>query len=168
MHLNLPHVYVEFLDEQDNPVPPGEPGKIVVTDLNNFAMPLIRYRVEDVGVYTERECACGRGFPLLERLEGRVADFLKLPGGGRVAGISLVERTLTKVPGVEQMQLVQDSLNHVTINRVKGGEFSDQTDDKLLEAMREVFDERVSLTVNDVPTIPQEASGKYRFSICKV
>jgi phenylacetate-CoA ligase len=168
MHLNLPHVYVEFLDEQNNPVPPGEPGKIVVTDLNNFAMPLIRYRVEDVGVYTERECACGRGFPLLERLEGRVADFLKLPGGGRVAGISLVERTLTKVPGVEQMQLVQDSLNHVTINRVKGGEFSDQTDDKLLEAMREVFDERVSLTVNDVPTIPQEASGKYRFSICKV
>jgi phenylacetate-CoA ligase len=167
MHLNLPHVYVEFLDEQDNPVPPGEPGKIVVTDLNNFAMPLIRYRVEDVGVYTERECACGRGFPLLERLEGRVADFLKLPGGGRVAGISLVERTLTKVPGVEQMQLVQEKLDQVLINRVRGREYTENTDKELIAAMREVFDERVELVIRDVPKIPQEASGKYRFSICR-
>lgn len=168
MHLNLPHVYVEFLDEQNNPVPPGEPGKIVVTDLNNFAMPLIRYRVEDVGVYTERECACGRGFPLLERLEGRLADFLKLPGGRRVAGISLVERTLTKVPGVEQMQLVQEKLDQVLINRVRGSEYTEKTDDELITAMRETFDEQIELVIRDVPQIPQETSGKYRFSICKV
>lgn len=167
MHLNLPHVYVEFLDEQNNPVPPGEPGKIVVTDLNNYAMPLIRYRVEDVGTYTERECTCGRGFPVLERLEGRVADFLKLLGGGRVAGISLVERTLTKVPGVEQMQLVQEKLDQVLINRVRGREYTENTDRELIAAMREVFGEQVELIIQDVPQIPQEPSGKYRFSICK-
>merc|ERR1711964_328509 len=50
MHLNLPHVYVEFLNENNEPVNAGEPGKIVLTDLNNYSMPLIRYRVEDVGV----------------------------------------------------------------------------------------------------------------------
>lgn len=168
MHLNIPHVYVEFLDANNNPVAPGEPGRIVVTDLNNRGMPLIRYRVEDVGVYSEEPCGCGRGFPILERLEGRVADFLKLPDGGQVAGISLVERTLTKVPGVEQMQLVQDALDHVIINRVKGREFDTDTDKGLINAMREVFDERVKLTINDVLAIPQEESGKYRFSICKV
>lgn len=168
MHLNLPHVYVEFLDANDQPVAPGEPGKIVVTDLNNRGMPLIRYRVEDVGVYSEEPCGCGRGFPILERLEGRVADFLKLPDGGQVAGISLVERTLTKVPGIEQMQLVQDALDHVIINRVKGREFDKETDEGLINAMREVFDERVALTIKDVAAIPQESSGKYRFSICMV
>jgi phenylacetate-coenzyme A ligase PaaK-like adenylate-forming protein len=168
MHLNLPHLVVEFLDANNQPVKPGEPGKIVVTDLNNFAMPLIRYRVEDVGVYSTRYCECGRQLPILEKLEGRVADFLKLPDGGQVAGISLVERTLTKVPGIEQMQLVQNSLNEVLINRVKGQEYSDQTDTLLLEAMREVFDETVSLVIQDVSKIPQEPSGKYRFSICKV
>lgn len=168
MHLNLPHVYVEFLDANDQPVKPGEPGKIVLTDLNNRAMPLIRYRVEDVGVYSDRHCACGRGLPLLERLEGRVADFLKLPGGGQVAGISLVERTLTKVPGVEQMQLVQEAQNEILINRVKGREYNDQTDANLISALREVFNEQVALIIQDVPSIPQEASGKYRFSICKV
>lgn len=168
MHLNMPHVYVEFLDANNQPVAAGEPGKIVVTDLNNRGMPLIRYRVEDVGVYSEEPCGCGRGFPILERLEGRVADFLKLPDGGQVAGISLVERTLTKVPGVEQMQLVQDALDHVIINRVKGREFDKETDEGLINAMREVFDERVALTIKDVAAIPQESSGKYRFSICMV
>ena len=168
MHLNLPHVYVEFLNANDQPVKPGEPGKIVVTDLNNYGMPLIRYRVEDMGVYSEKLCPCGRGFPLLERLEGRVADFLKLPDGGQVAGISLVERTLTKVPGLEQMQLVQDRLDQVTVNRVKGSDFTEETDVQLVNAMREVFDERVALEIVDVVSIPQEASGKYRFSICKV
>jgi len=168
MHLNIPHVYVEFLDGDNKPVKPGEPGKIVVTDLNNFAMPLIRYRVEDVGVYRERACSCGRGLPILERLEGRVADFLKLPDGGQVAGISLVERTLTKVPGIEQMQLIQEAENQIIINRVKGVDFTEQTDRLLIDSMREVFDDRVTLKVNDITHIPQEPSGKYRFSICRV
>tara|TARA_R100001440_G_scaffold47446_5_gene67367 strand:- start:38596 stop:39936 length:1341 start_codon:yes stop_codon:yes gene_type:complete len=168
MHINMPHVYVEFLDENNQPVPAGVPGKIVVTDLNNYAMPLIRYRVEDVGVFSARNCACGRGFPILERLEGRVADFLKLQSGGSVAGISLVERTLTKVPGVEQMQLVQEKLDEVIINRVKGREHDEQTDSALTNEMREVFGSGVRLIINDVSKIPQEASGKYRFSICKV
>ncbi|WP_150913208.1 phenylacetate--CoA ligase family protein [Marinobacter halotolerans] len=168
MHLNLPHAYVEFLDENNDPVKPGEPGKIVVTDLNNYAMPLIRYRVEDVGVPSDRVCSCGRGLPLMERLEGRVADFLVKPGGGRVAGISLVERTLTKVPGVEQMQLVQESLDRIEINRVKGQDYSNQTDEALIREFRDVFDSSVDLVINDVDRIAQEASGKYRFSICKV
>ncbi|OEY68113.1 phenylacetate--CoA ligase family protein [Marinobacter sp. X15-166B] len=168
MHLNLPHVYVEFLDANDQPVQEGEPGKIVVTDLNNYAMPLIRYRVEDVGVYTERACPCGRGFPLLERLEGRLADFLKLPDGGEVAGISLVERTLTNVPGIEQMQLIQESTNLIVVNRVKGRDYTTNTDDCLTESLREVFGDRLRVSINEVEHIPQEKSGKYRFSICKI
>lgn len=168
MHLNIPHVYVEFLDGDNKPVKPGEPGKIVVTDLNNFAMPLIRYRVEDVGVYRERACSCGRGLPILERLEGRVADFLKLPDGGQVAGISLVERTLTKVAGIEQMQLIQEAKDLIVINRVRGKEYNEDTDKRIIEALKEVFGDQVTLTINDVIHLSQEPSGKYRFSICRV
>lgn len=167
MHINMSHVYVEVLDEHGNPVKDGEPGKIVLTDLNNYAMPLIRYRVEDVGVVSKRQCACGRGFPILERLEGRIADFLKLPQGGLVAGVSLVERTLTKVSGIEQMQLVQGRLHELLVKRVRGKEFSDQTDGQLIQELREVFGESVKLIIEDVDAIPQEPSGKYRFSICR-
>lgn len=168
MHINSAHLIVECLDEHNQPVPEGQAGKLVITDLNNFAMPLIRYRVEDVGVLSNRLCTCGRTTPILERLEGRVADFLKKPDGGQVAGVSLVERTLTKIPGIEQMQLVQESLYEIIINRVKGAEYTPETDIALLQEFRDVFDEPVVITIRDVVQIPQEKSGKYRFSICRI
>src|SRR5690606_12574062 len=56
MHINSPHIILEALDGNDQPVTPGQPGKLVITDLNNYGMPLIRYRVEDVGVLSERIC----------------------------------------------------------------------------------------------------------------
>jgi len=168
MHLNTAHLFIECLDENNTPVDPGTPGKIVITDFNNLAMPLLRYRVEDVGVLSTHACSCGRTTPLLERLEGRVADFLKKADGGQVAGVSLVERTLTKIPGIEQMQLVQEDLHKIMINRVKGSEFNSETDRLLLEEFRLVFDANVEIIINDVNKIPQEKSGKYRFSICKI
>lgn len=168
MHINSSHIILECLDEHDQPVPYGTPGKLVITDLNNYAMPLIRYRVEDVGVLSERRCTCGRTTPMLERLEGRIADFLKKTDGGQVAGVSLVERTLTKIPGIEQMQLVQEKINEIIINRVKGPEFTIDTDQQLLEEFRIVFGDQVALDIRDVEKIPQEKSGKYRFSICKI
>lgn len=168
MHINTSHIILEVLDGNDKPVVEGRPGKLVLTDLNNYGMPLIRYRVEDVGVVSDRQCSCGRTTPVLERLEGRVADFLKKPDGSQVAGVSLVERTLTKVQGIEQMQLVQNDLYEIKINRVKGSEYTSATDPELLREFREVFDEEIKLTIHDVDKIPQESSGKYRFSICKV
>ncbi len=168
MHINSSHIILECLDENNQPVASGQAGKLVITDLNNFGMPLIRYRVEDVGVLSDRKCSCGRNTPLLERLEGRVADFLKKPDGGQVAGVSLVERTLTKIPGIEQMQLVQEQLHEILINRVKGPEYTPNTDAQLIAEFREVFDTSVNLIINDVEKIPQEKSGKYRFSICKI
>lgn len=168
MHINNSHIILECLDEKNQPVTPGQAGKLVITDLNNFGMPLIRYRVEDVGVLSNRKCSCGRNTPLLERLEGRVADFLKKPDGGQVTGVSLVERTLTKIAGIEQMQLVQEQLHEILINRVKGPEYTLNTDLQLIAEFRAVFDESVQLVIRDVDKIPQEKSGKYRFSICKI
>lgn len=168
MHINSSHIVLECLDANDQPVPNGEAGKLVVTDLNNFGMPLIRYRVEDMGVLSDRACDCGRGLPILERLEGRLADFLKNTDGTQIAGVSLVERTLTKIPGVEQMQLVQERKDQIIVNRVKGKEFTEKTDALLLEELQSVFNEDVSFIIVDKDKIPQEQSGKYRFSICKV
>ena len=159
---------IEFLNDDLEQVKPGEPGKITVTDFNNHGMPLIRYQVGDVGVPSSRKCACGRGLPMMERLEGRVADFLLTASGAMVSGISLVERTLTKIPGIEQMQLVQETVKSLIINRVKGQEYQQETDKQLLNELAEVFGKDVTYQILDIKHIPQEASGKYRFSICKV
>ena len=111
MHLNIEHLVIEFLREDGTPASPGGPGKIVVTDLMNMAMPFIRYQVEDVGVPSDRVCSCGRGLPLMEHVTGRVADFLVKPDGSKVAGVSLIENTLTHFAGIVQMQIVQNALD---------------------------------------------------------
>lgn len=168
MHLNIDHLYIEFLDDNNNPVALGEPGKIVLTDFNNLGMPLLRYEVGDIGVPSAQVCGCGRGLPLMGELKGRVADFLKGPDGSLVAGISLIERTLTHIKGLEQIQVVQPALNRIEINRVKGADYNDQTDPLLIAEMNTVFGEFIECVINDVSEIPQENNGKYRFAICRV
>jgi len=91
LHINSDHIVAEFLREDGTPCSPGENGRIVVTELINFGMPLIRYEVGDWGVPSDRLCPCGRGLPMMESLAGRTADFLRALDGSRVAGVSLIE-----------------------------------------------------------------------------
>ena len=168
MHLNIEHLFIEFLGEDDQPVAYGEPGRIVVTDLMNRAMPLIRYQVEDVGVPTDRKCSCGRGLPLMESVAGRVADFLIKPDGSRVAGVSLIENTLTEIPGIDQMQIVQEAIGDISLRVVPGDDYTQETSDRLLGYFQDLFGEKVRFTIDKVAELKPETSGKYRFSICKV
>ena len=167
MHLNCHDVYVEFINSNGDACKPGEEGKIVLTDLNNYAMPLIRYQVEDIGTPTDRKCSCGRAMPLMENISGRVADFLKRKDGTLVAGVSLVERTLTAIKGVEQMQLVQESFTNLTVNFVKSRDFDETTIPLLESEFKSSVGQDVEIIFNQFDNIPQEASGKFRFSICK-
>jgi phenylacetate-CoA ligase len=168
LHLNFDHVVVEFLREDGTEAVPGEEANIIVTDLINRGMPLIRYRVEDMGVPSGRACPCGRGLPLMERVTGRRADFLKRPDGSLVAGVSLVERTLTAIAGIEQMQLVQDEVNRICAKVVRDSHFSEMSERQLRNELQMVFGENVAIEIQYVPTLGQTRLGKYRFAICNV
>lgn len=168
MHLNLDHNIVEFLRDDGTPCAPGEDGRIVVTDLVNQGMPMIRYEVGDRGVPSGRDCPCGRGLPLMESVTGRTADFLKAQDGSRVAGISIIENTLTKLGGIKQLQIVQDAPLSLMVNLVPGLGYSEDVAFELTEILRDVMGADFSVAISEVGAIPQEASGKYRFTICKV
>ncbi|MBV9619427.1 MAG: phenylacetate--CoA ligase family protein [Gammaproteobacteria bacterium] len=168
MHLSIEHLYVEFLRPDGSAAEPGEEGAIVITDLFNRGMPFIRYRVEDMGVAAARPCPCGRGLPLLERVTGRVADYLKRRDGSLVAGVSLVERTLTAISGIEQLQIVQPTREEIVLNVVRASDFNADSEAALLAEFRSVFGPGISFRTEYVERIPQERSGKYRFSICRV
>ena len=168
MHLNIEQLYIEFLRPDGTAAASGEEGKIVITDLLNRGMPFIRYRIEDVGVPSDRRCPCGRGMPLMERITGRVADYLKRRDGSLVAGVSLVERTLTAITGLEQLQVVQPSVDEIVLNVVRAPDFSATTEQALLAEFRSVFGEGINIRTEYVERIPQERSGKYRFSICRI
>ena len=168
MHLNAEHNIVEFLRDDGSPCAPGEDGRIVVSELINFGMPMLRYEVGDRGVPSDRICECGRGLPLMESITGRTADFLVAEDGSKVAGISLIENTLTRLPGIHQMQLIQDRPSALRVNLVRGEAYNDDVGDALCAILRGALGSGFTMDLEFVEAIPQEESGKYRFSICKL
>lgn len=167
MHLNIEHLVVEFIKDNGLPAQPGESGDIVVTDLMNYAMPFIRYKVEDVGIPTDNQCSCGRGSPLMAGVIGRVSDFLMAKNGNKIAGISLIENTLTKMEGIDQMQIIQNCLDDMVVKVVPGRAFNDQVRHALLNYFAGIFP-GTSISIDTVTEIQPEPSGKYRFSICRI
>jgi phenylacetate-CoA ligase len=167
MHINADHLVVEFLRDDGSPVDPGETGFVVVTDLLNHAMPLIRYRVEDMAAPLGAACGCGRTLPLMGRVAGRLADFLVRRDGAKVAGVSLIENSLTKFEGLEQMQVVQDDLDRITLRVVPGQGYTNRTVLELTDYFKSVFS-GAEVAVVVVDEIARDQNGKCRFAICKV
>jgi phenylacetate-CoA ligase len=167
LHVNADSVLIEVIRD-GKPAPPGTPGSLVVTDLSNFAMPLIRYLIGDVAVLANRTCACGRAFPLLESIEGREADYVVTANGRLISGISLTENFAMLVPGVAQIQIVQEQVRKFLFRVVRGNDWGPTSDRRLAELVAERFGKNVRYHLEFVELIPQEPSGKYRFCISHV
>lgn len=168
MHLNCDTLIVEFIRD-GKPVSVGEPGAIVVTDLTNYGMPFIRYKVGDVGVLsTKTSCNCGCTYPIMESLEGRVADYVMTPDGNYISGISLTENFAMHLPGIKQMQIVQEQIDLLIFRIVKGEGFAEQTLQDLDRLARERFGSQMHWQVEYADSIQSERSGKYRFCISKL
>jgi len=161
MHIFCEGLIVEVLDGR-----PGIPGKLVITDLANRAMPLIRYEIGDRGVYTETPCACGRSLPRLLEVAGREADFLYTPSGTPVFGISILDTFVIHIPGIKQAQLIQDAFDHLDVLVVRDEDFSDVV--QIGESIARIFGKEMRFDVSYVPKIQQTERGKYRFSICNI
>ena len=121
-----------------------------------------------MGVPTARQCPCGRGSPLMEKVAGRVADYLVKTDGTLVAGVSLIERTLTAITGIEQMQIVQDRLGELIVNIVPMPQFDRSGADRLVAEFEKVFGDSTEIKLRNVRRIAQHRSGKYRFAICNL
>ena len=162
-HHNGLHVAAESVFTEVEPS-----GHLLVTDLSNRAMPLIRYRVGDVVTATDRQCPCGRGLPLLEKVEGRDADYVVTPAGSLISGISLTENFAVLVGGVAQMQLVQEEVTFLRVRMVPDERFTDASRGQIAKLVADTFGPAMRHEVELVDAIPQEPSGKYRFCVSKV
>lgn len=167
LHINTDNLIVEILKD-GREAEPGEEGMLIITDLTNLAMPFIRYQVGDLAIPSSKVCSCGRTYPLLERISGRVADYLLTPGGEWVSGISLTENFATLIPGLKQVQIVQEDRESVLLRIVKGGEFGESSLQEIKNLIEKRFGPRMNFNLEFVDLLLPEPSGKYRFSICKL
>jgi phenylacetate-CoA ligase len=167
LHVNTDSLYVELL-KNGNSAPPDVEGAVVVTDLCNLSMPFIRYQVGDMAVASDKKCGCSRSYPLFSKVTGRIADYLITPEGDLVSGISLTENFATLIPGIEQIQIIQEQRSELTLNIVPSSDFSDESRIEIARLVVERFGNEMKHKIELKERIPPEKSGKYRFSICKV
>ena len=168
IHVFSEHVEVEILKD-GHPAAPGEMGEILLTCTTNRVMPLIRYRVGDRGRLLPDPCQCGRPHPVLGDIEGRSGDLLLTASGLQVHGTAALGGVLKKVhakaspEAMRQVVFEQHDSRTWTVLVQPGPEFNDTVAGALIEAVRSIFGEECQVTVNPVPEIPREPSGKLRF-----
>jgi phenylacetate-CoA ligase len=167
LHINTDSLVVELI-RNGHQVPLGMEGKVVVTDLCNFSMPFIRYEIGDLAVAVDKKCSFGRSYPLLSKVTGRIADYLITPDGNLISGISLTENFATLIPGIEQIQIIQEHINELTLKIVPSTGYCEGTREEISHLIVERFGKDMKFNVQLVTKIPIEKSGKYRFAICKV
>lgn len=167
LHVHAENVLVEVLGPDNKPCKPGEIGKLVITSLYNYAMPLIRYQIGD---YAEvgKPCSCGRGLPVLKRILGRERNMLRLPNGearwpiigGPISGhIKLPPR---------QYQVVQKSLDLIEVRVAADRPFTGEETESLTAAFRKSFGHNFEICWAYVNEFPKNPSGKFEEFISEI
>ncbi|MGD9536293.1 MAG: hypothetical protein AB7P52_00160 [Alphaproteobacteria bacterium] len=151
-------VLVEIIDEAGRPCAPGEVGRVVVTPLHAFAMPLIRYAVGDLAE-AGAAAACGRGLPVIARVLGRERQIVKLPNGQQLyPSYHYLTRGLDKIV---QFQIARKSVELLEVRLVTRSRLDDAEEADLRTRVRERFQYPFDVSFAYVDEIPRARSGKF-------
>jgi phenylacetate-CoA ligase len=160
--VNSERAIVRIVRDDGSSAPPGERGRVLLTDLSNFVMPFINYDIGDLAVMGP-PCPCGRGFPTLRSLEGRVGETISTPAG-KVVAPGALERLLTFVcqivPYIWEYQAVQVAADAVVLRVVPTPKFSEEFARKLRRDLEEFMGPGVTVVIEPVDHILLEPSGK--------
>ena len=164
-HINTDTVFLEIL-RNGMVVETGEKGRIIGTGLHSYAMPFIRYDTEDVGILSTKPCRCGRGLPLLEKLEGRYNDFISLPDGRTLPpGFSTFLRELK---GIRQYRILQEKIDELIVYLVLEANPPTDLVESVKKGIKASVGEAATIRVKIVDEIPLDRSGKLRSVISYV
>jgi phenylacetate-CoA ligase len=158
--LNPLLVYPEVVDQEDAPAPPGTPGRLVLTDLNNLVMPFIRYDTNDVAVLSE---STARGFPIMEELLGRDSELIHLPNGRMLNGVTLGHALFVAgdfVRDVAGYQCARTGPAELELRVVWAHPASPERERALVEACRPAIGPDVSFRIVAVDHLGTLPSGK--------
>lgn len=164
-HIWSDSVFIEITRDEET-VATGEQGEITATNLNNYAMPFIRYNIEDLGVLIGNDCSCGNHFPLMRIKGGRKSEIVKLPDGRMISALSVFS-CLVFIQGIKQFQMIQEKTNRFLIKIVKDSTFTNMTIKEIKRELTQLLGD-VEVNVLVVNNIPREKSGKFRQFLTKV
>jgi phenylacetate-coenzyme A ligase PaaK-like adenylate-forming protein len=162
MHVNPEYGVVEILDEHDQPT--QDIGTIVGTSLHNHLMPLIRYRTLDTARWSPEPCPCGRTYPVIEKLSGRLADQL-FDLDGRAVNCTIIGFAFDGMHNIDKAQVVQIAHDSWVIRMVPGPRYSEIDGQRVLQKLAQEVSPRVRARIELVREIPPLPSGKYQWVV---
>lgn len=157
LHVNPLNALVEVILPDGSPAPPGVPGQVVVTDMLNRAMPLIRYRIGDVAAMIPDGTT---RLPRLDIVAGRETDFVVTPDGRFISGAAL---TLISCEGISQIQYLQHTAAEVKVRYVRDVNKQKVEIQLLRDKIKNVVGNGVDIHFEEVPEIPILPSGKIKY-----
>lgn len=152
------------------PAKPGEVGEVVITDLNNYCLPFIRYRIGDLAVAKDPTfvCPCGRGLPLLGNIEGRVQSIIQGTDGRYVPGAFFAHYLKEFDHAIQRFQVVQERVGAVRFRVVKGGRYSDEVLQEILATFRRFLGDDMKIEVEFADNIALVRTGKRLVAVSKL
>lgn len=167
LHIFSTHQKVEIVDSLGKPVKDGIDGEIIVTNLNNYSMPLIRYKIGDTGTMATQVCSCGRGFPMLKDITGRVFSHFVKKDGGVVHGQFFVGLLFFK-PWVKEFKVIQrkHDLIEILVASVSSPDENDIAE--ITVKIKQVMGDDCQVKFTFVDDVPPSSSGKYLYTVSEV
>ena len=160
--VNSETLYVEVLDEQNNVLPYGEKGRLVITSLFNKALPFIRYDIGDFGALSKDSTL---RLPILEKLEGRTNDIAVLPSGKRAAGLTFYYITKSIIEGdgnVKEFVIEQLELNLFKVSYVADYSLTDEQKAIIKDAMITYLEPGIEVSFEKLNKLKRSKSGKLK------
>jgi phenylacetate-CoA ligase len=165
-HVNGEKSLVEIVRSDGSVAPPGEYGEIVGTNLEEYGMPLIRYRSGDMSALRSAECPCGRNLPLIEQIQTRVDDIITTSDGRLINPAPLAGLFRSKT--IERGRIIQEDSNRFTVQIVAGDGYSEADAEPIIKGVHRVVGSDAEVSVQVVDEISSLPNGKYPFVISKI
>jgi phenylacetate-CoA ligase len=169
LHIFVDYRHIEVVDDEWRPCSRGTTGQILLTDLHNYAFPIIRYANGDRGRRVDGTCACGMGLPLMDAVTGRVTDMIRLPDGTLLAGdymTTIFDEFPEAVCAFQVRQLADHSLRILAVPSPSCVNASEIVD-RVCEVVAQKTRHQVRVAPQLVATIPHDR-GKLRFVVSEL
>lgn len=164
-HLMSPHVIVEIVDDQGQEVAPGQIGTVLLTGLDNFTTPLIRYEIGDLAVKgTPSLCPCGLNLPSLGEVLGRTTEFIVTPGKKYIT-VQTVVRILKFFPEIERFTLIKKKDGLLELQYIAADALSKEQESKIQASFEDLYSESIPLEFQRVTDLPKTKSGKFQLIV---
>jgi phenylacetate-CoA ligase len=163
LHIHGDHIVLETVDASGRLLS-ETPGDVLVTDLHNYGMPLVRYENGDRATRSSASCECGRELPMLERIDGRVLDTIVTPDGRYLPGEFFVH-TMVDWPEVRQYQVVQIAPDALELQMVVPRPLTEADQERLLTRLRKTVGSSMQVGLREVESIAPLPSGKRRITV---